>query len=212
MENIMSSITIATTVDNTVIYSSHNMILLREISELDFDVIVREYNMSGPQIDRLHLAARLKINSITNIEVEAIDFLSPREKELQLIYMFRITLMENTIGRFEHALRSKHRYLISEQSRIYDAKYFEAKDILSNTYSSYAINGFVKDYAEELNLNIISAANIIISKFENEQEHLRKLERLRIRHINAIKRINSIDDHTKVKHQIDKDFLLNMLL
>lgn len=208
----MPSIAIASTIENIIIATSDNYILLKEIFEFNFDIIVKEYNLSDDNFNLLSYPCRLKFNNIRDVIVEKITQFSQKDQELIHIYQYRKFLFDSTIGRYEHALRSKYRSLLTEQSRIYDAKFFEAEHIISFNDSPYRKNGFVKDYSEELSIEISVAANMIITKHNNEKEHLKKLERLRIRHFSAIKRIQSKYDYQTVKDQIDKDFLLNMLL
>ena len=111
-------------------------------------------------------------------------------------------------GRFEHAL-NKHRSILSHQTEIYQYKYDEAREIAAgNTIA----DGFVGDYANEIGIDLNAAANLILQKHDDRLQHLRKIERLRIRHFNALKECRTSEDFAKLASELDKDFFVNMLM
>jgi hypothetical protein len=100
-----------------------------------------------------------------------------------------------------------------ELDLVYERKYKEALDILENKDDSiYYYDGLVADYALETGMKIEHAARLIKVKHENAMTHVRKLERLRIRHMTAIKRAKALEELEKVHGAIDKDLFTNMLL
>lgn len=209
----MAWIAIGATVDNIVITVNDDIILVEEAADYDFDVIVKIYQVSDDEYKSLkngNLSWRIRFKSLRETYLEPI-VKSQNQLELTGAYARRINQLINVRGRFEHAL-NKHKPMLSQQLTIYEAKVLEAKEIVSDPSSKYVDDGFVKDYAEEKKLDIRTAATLIITKHENWYEHLRKIERLRLRHLTAIKKAKTSAEFAKVAADIDKDFFINMLL
>lgn len=209
----MAWIAIAATIDNIVISASDDITLLREIADYDFDIIVKICGVSDIEYNELksgNFSWRVRFNNIRSTYLEPFEKTS-HQIELSEIYKLRLIQMIALRGRFEHAL-NKHKSLLSQQFIIYEAKVSEAKDILSDQESIYRSDGFVKDYSEESGIDIKTAASLILTKYNNWHEYLRKLERLRLRHFKLIKTAKSSSDFQKASSLIDKDFFINMLL
>lgn len=209
----MAWIAIAATVDNVVIAAIDDVVLLEEAADYDFDIIVKIYQVSDNEYNSLktgNFSWRIRFKSLRETYLEPITK-TQNQLELTATYSRRLTQLVNVRGRFEHAL-NKHKPMLSQQLTIYEAKLAEAKDIVANPHSQYMNDGFVRDYAEERGLDIKTASVLIITKHTNWYEHLRKIERLRLRHLTAIKKAKSSVDFAKVNAAIDKDFFTNMLL
>lgn len=209
----MSSwIAIASTVDNQVIIAHDEIVLLQEISEYDFDVIVKIYGVVPSEYNALKdgkFDFRIKFNSLRSTELIETEK-TEHANALTEIYRRRLHHIINVRGRFEHAL-NKHKSLLSTQQQIiYNEKVKEAEEIINNQYTTY--DGFVSDYAAEKNMDLLSAANYIITKYNGHKEYLRKIERLRIRHMTAFKKAKTAKDFELAQSAIDKDFFINMLL
>lgn len=209
----MSSwIAIAATIDNQVIIAHDEIVLLQEISEYDFDVTVKIYGVLPNEYNALkegNFNFRIKFNSLRSTELIPIEK-SEHAMSLTDIYKKRLHHIINVRGRFEHAL-NKHRPLLSNQQQlIYDEKVKEAEFIVKN--KTYDYDGFVSDYASEKGLDIPTAANYIITKHKGQVEYLRKIERLRIRHMTAFKKARTAKEFDLAQSAIDKDFFINMLL
>lgn len=206
-------ITIGATVENEVVIASTDNIALEAITEKDFDIIVKTYGVSPVEYQLLigkNYDYRIRYNNIRSIFLENYNR-SDHLQELSSIYEKRLEILQSLRGRIEHAL-TKYKPLISQQLTIYQEKGREARDILENPLSKYIDSGFVKDFSLEMNLDIIAAAKLVDSKFKNWQEHLQKIERLRIRYFNAIKSAKTEDEFTQIKQGIDNDFFINMLM
>ncbi len=210
----MSWIAIAATVDNVIIAVHDDITLLNEAAEYDFDVIVKMYGVSEEEYSKLklgNLSWRIRFNNLRSIYLEPI-IKSNHHEELSKIYSQRLLQLINVRGRFEHAL-NKHKPLLSQQLIIYEAKAKEAKDLIEHSmFSEYFNDGYVKDYAEEVGLDVMIAAKLILTKYNNWHAYLRKLERLRLRHLVTIKKARTVEDFSKIVSAIDKDFFINMLL
>lgn len=209
----MPWIAIAATVDNIVIAAVDDVVLLEEVAEYDFDIIVKIYGVSDIEYSKLkdgNFSWQIKFNNLRSTYLEPINK-SAYYQNLSRIYIKRLTQLSAARGRFEHAF-NKHKVLLSQQYIIYDAKANEAKDILENPNSVYVSDGYVNDYAEEIGIDIKSAATLVLTKYISWHEHLRKLERLRLRHFKAIKTAISNEEFTFAEAALDKDFFINMLL
>lgn len=210
----MPWIAIASTVDNIIIVAVDDITILNEAAEYDFDIIVKIYGISDKEYVDLkagNFSWRIRFNNLRSTYLESIKKTSHQEN-LTKIYIQRLTQLTNIRGRFEHAL-NKHKPLLSQQLIIYEAKAKEANDIIEHgLFSLYFNDGYIKDYAEEVGLDINIAAKLVLTKYNNWHEYLRKLERLRLRHVVAIKKSKTSDDFSKVIAEIDKDFFVNMLL
>jgi len=213
-EKFMRWIAIATTVENDVIIAHDDITVLEQIAEFDFDVIVKVYGISDDEYNELKCESyeyriRFKNARSTYLESWTRDV---RCHTLSSIYATRISAFYTMKGRFEHAL-NKHRTLLTHQTNVYEAKYKEALHIKEHaSRSPYTLDGFVRDYAEEMNIDINTAASIIIMKYDGWYQHMRKIERLRIRHCRAIKIAKTIDDFKRASTALDKDLFINMLL
>ena len=206
----MGWIAIASTVDNIVIAAHDDMNVLEQISEKDFSIIVKIYGLSDAEISNLkegRLDYRIRFNNLRSTYLEKFNR-SSAAAEMSTIYQKRLQIFTAMKGRFEHAL-NKHRSVLSHQSEIYQCKYNEAKEISSGNPIK---DGFVSDYAEEVGLDLESAANLILQKHDDRLQHLRKIERLRIRHFNSLKECRTTEDFARLTSELDKDFFINMLM
>ena len=213
MEDIMRWIAIAATAENEVIAAYEDIVLLEEVASEDFDVIVKIYGVTDTEIEALRSRNwnwRIRFNNLRSTYLEPC-VRSEKAREFSEIYAARIDMMQGLKGRFEHAL-NKHKSLLSQQHVIYHAKAEEAHHIMSFNESPFRNDGYVKDYAEEVGLDIEAAAQLILVKHDGWHQHLRKIERLRIRHFAAIKRARTAEQFKSAAAAIDKDFFINMLL
>jgi len=209
----MRWIAIAATVENEVVAAHEEIVLLEEVAEEDFDVVVRIYGVTDEEHTALKSRSwnwRIRFNNLRSTYLEPCNR-SERVQQLGQIYSSRLDLMSAVRGRFEHAI-NKHRPLLSQQLQVYDAKASEARHILVFPDSEHNDDGFVKDYAEEAGIDIQTAANLILMKHDGWYQHMRKIERLRIRHFSSIKRARTKEEFKAAEAAIDKDFFINMLL
>ena len=209
----MRWIAIAATAENEVIAAYEDIVLLEEVASEDFDVIVKIYGVTEQEHEALRSRNwnwRIRFNNLRSTYLEPCAR-SERARTFSDIYAARIDLMQGLKGRFEHAL-NKHKTLLSQQHVVYRAKAEEARHILAWPDSQFRDEGYVKDYAEEAGLDIETAAQLILVKHDGWHQHLRKIERLRIRHFAAIKRARTAEQFKSASAAIDKDFFINMLL
>jgi hypothetical protein len=209
----MKWIGIAATVENEVIIANDDITILEQVAEQDFKIIVKVYGVSDEEYTALKSGRydyRIRFNNLRSTYLEPYTR-SEETRRFSLIYNARINQMQAARGRFEHAL-NKHRSILSQQMWIYEAKAAEASDILSDPDSPFRKDGFVFDYAQEIDLDIDTAATLVQTKYMGWYDYMRKIERLRIRHFNLIKRATTEEDFKSAAAALDKDFFINMLL
>ena len=210
----MKWIAIAATVENIIIAAHDDIVLLEMAAENDFDVIVKVYGMSDNEYMSLKngdRSWRIRFNNLRSTYLESWQQ-SQREVQLSQIYNRRLHALQSMRGRFEHAL-NKHRTFLTQQDVIYESKAAEIRDMITNGRSSvYYTSGFVVDYALEANLDIETAISLIWVKYTGWKDHLQKIERLRIRHFNAVKMAVTEQEFADAAAALDKDFFINMLL
>lgn len=213
MEKRMRWIAIAATVENEVVAAHEEIVLLEEAAEEDFDVVVKIYGVTDDEHAALKSRSwnwRIRFNNLRSTYLEPVER-SERARTLSEIYSKRLEMMSGLRGRFEHAL-NRHRPLLSQQLTIYEAKCAEAKHILTFSDSDHRDDGFIKDYADEVGIDVDAAAQLVALKHDGWYQHLRNIERLRIRHFSAIKRARTLEEFKDAEKAIDKDFFINMLL
>jgi len=213
LENRMRWIAIAATAENDVIAAHDDITLLETVSEYEFDAIVKVYGLTEDEYQSLKLGNydyRIRFNNLRSTYLEPWTR-DQRTQILSRIYLARINAINGIKGRLEHAL-NKHRTLLTHQTNVYEAKAREADHIRKNVDSPYRMDGFICDYAEEKGLDIDTAAAIVSLKYNGWYEHMRKIERLRLRHFNAVKLARTEEDFKKAAADLDKDLFINMLL
>jgi hypothetical protein len=209
----MRWIAIGATVENVVVAAHDDITLLETVAEYDFDVIVKIYGLSDGEYNEIKAGNydyRIRFNNLRSVYLERVER-TDEVKQLSRIYVKRLQQMVAMRGRYEHAL-NKHRALLSQQYEIYEAKAMEAKDILGDPNSRFLLDGYVRDFAEEANMDTLAAATLIWAKYSNWHEYLRKIERLRLRHFKAVKKARTDEEFMALSAQVDKDFFINMLM
>ena len=210
MESLMGWIAIAATADNTVIYTHSDIVILEQISEMDFGTIVKIYQLADTEIHQLKSGVfdfQIRFNNPRSTYLESCVRLD-HVRDLGDVYARRAMLLTNMRGRFEHAL-NKHRAILGHQAEIYNLKYAEAKSMLAG---ETVTDGMVHDYAQETHMNPHDAAVLIVAKHDDRYQHLRKIERLRLRHFSRLKHAKTPEDFARLEAEIDKDFFINMLM
>ncbi len=209
----MAWIGIATTTDNHIVAANDDITLLELVSENEFDVVTRVYGVTDDEYAELksgNYQFRLRYKNPRSVYLEPWER-SQRAVTISDYYRIRLELITSIRGRYEHAL-GRFRTILSTQPWIYEKKAEEARSILTDPASPFVKDGFVADYAAETGIDSVVAAKIIDLKSRGLLDHLRKVERLRIRHFRLIKKAKNRDDALEILAEVDKDFYINMLL
>lgn len=206
----MGWIAIAATVDNLIIAAHDDIVMLEQISAMDFGSIVKIYGLSDAELGHLragNLDFRIRFNNLRSTYLEPMT--RPKEVvDLSLVYRRRAQMYAAMKGRFEHAL-NKHRSVLSHQMTVYHLKYIEACQILEGRD---VVDGWVNDHAEEHGMTRLESASLIVAKHNDMVQHLRKIERLRLRHFHRLKMAKTEEDFNLLSAEMDRDFFINMLM
>jgi formylmethanofuran dehydrogenase subunit E-like metal-binding protein len=101
--------------------------------------------------------------------------------------------------------------MVPWQQEAYRIKGEQAKKVLSGNYSQNDV-GMVSDYAETMNTDLITAANVINAKHDNHSYLVRKLEQIRIKHQTAIRLAKSRDGIAAIRASMEEDSFFSMLM
>ena len=210
----MAWLCVAANIENEVVYACEDMEELQWLTEPYFNVIPKIFALKDEEIEWLRAGQfdfRIRYNGHRAVYLEKIER-KDDTRQLSKLIMYKHKLFNLFRGRIEHGWH-KAKSLMPELDLVYERKYKEALDILENKDTSiYYHDGLVADYALETGMKMEHAARLIKVKHENAMTHVRKLERLRIRHMTAIKRAKALEELEKVHGAIDKDLFTNMLL
>lgn len=209
----MKYIALASTIDNTVIAADDNFMLLKTVAEKEFDIFVRIYKVDDLEYQSLingNFDYRINHLNVREIKLQ-VYYRSPDAINRSATYKNRITYYKLLISRLDHALK-KYTPVLSHQFIIDLLKQKEADDILGNENSIFIDDGFIKDYADENEIDVQSAATLIGAQYSNLKEDLRKIERLKIRYILRIQAASTMTDFEQLSNDLDKDLFVNMLL
>jgi len=208
----MAWLPVAATIENEVVYACEDMDELQWLTEPYFNVIPKIFAFSDDEISWLkgkNYDFRIRYNGHRAVYLESVK---RKEETIQLskLLTYKHKLYTLFKGRLEHGWH-KAATLMPQLDLVYERKYQEALKVLDGD-QFLARDGLVADYALETGMKIEEAAMLIKVKHENAMTHARKLERLRIRHMAAIKKAKTLEDLEKIHAAIDKDLFTNMLL
>lgn len=206
----MEWLALACTAENEVLAWSNDLSILESACLGDFRAISRIYG-----VDELHAAQLRQYNLDFKLTFEG-----PRKTNL-IAYrksmplailsqqlMNRVGLMKELQERLAHGFK---RFVPVNvwQLQAYELKYAQAKQVIAGETLDI---GLVEDYAAEAGLTLNVAAGLIINKYENKNQLIRKLERLRIRYQIAIRNATNKEEVAAVRSAMEEDSFLSMMM
>jgi len=208
----MQWLAVACTAENEVLAWHESLSVLESACGGEFRAISRVYSVEDSE------AASLRSNNL-NFQLRSINprtfkFVEyDRPDDIKLLSFLLQTKVNLTV---ELHMRIAHGYkrfasMVPWQQEAYRLKGIQAKQVLSGDYS-YNDVGMVLDYAESMNTDLITAANVINAKHENHSYLVRKLEQIRIKHQTAIRAANSKDAIVAIKASMEEDSFFSMLM
>jgi hypothetical protein len=120
----------------------------------------------------------------------------------------RVNLMSELQQRLSHGFK-RFEYRYTWQHEAYELKYQQALNVTVGLGLECSL---VKDYAEETNLDLPTAAHFIVNKYQNRVQTIRKLERLRIRFQQLIRAAKNKEEFAIVRSQMEEDLFLSMMM
>jgi len=206
----MEWLAIAATAENEVLAWSESLAVLESACGNEFRAICRVYGVEDLQAQQLrqnNLDFRLQFNGPRNTT------LIPHRKELDLkalsqLLQTKVGLMKELHTRLSHGFK-RFESVIPWQEEAYEEKYKQAVSVLNGQSDN---TGMVEDYSDESGFDINVSAGLIVNKYQNRKFLIRKLERLRIRHQNAIRLATTREDCNRIRAAMDEDAFLSMMM
>ena len=206
----MEWLALACTAENEVLAWSSDLALLESACLGDFRAISRIYGVSelhATQLRQNNLDFRLKFDGPRKT-----DFVAYKKPvELSILsqqLMQRVGLIKELQERLGHGFK-RFAPVNPWQLQAYELKYNQAKQVIDGAINDV---GLIEDYAEESGLSLSVAASLIINKYENKNQLIRKLERLRMRYQIAIRNATNKEEFAAVRASMEEDSFLTMLM
>lgn len=206
----MKWVAIACSAENETLACADNLALLESACLNEFRAITRIYGVTDQEAQEMkngNLNFRIEFNGpkstklVSHTKSQELDILSK-------ILQTRVRLMHELHQRLAHGFK-RFEDVVPWQHESYEEKYQEALAVLGGNDTDA---GLVQDYAEESGLTINVAAGLIVNKYQNRKFLIRKLERLRIRHQIAIRKVESKEDYEKCRSAMEEDAFLSMMM
>lgn len=206
----MNWIALAASAENYLLAWHENLALLESACLGEFRAICRVYSIGDVEYEQLknrNLDFSIKFSGPRTTELVG----SKKPNDLELlseILQVRVNLTSELHQRISHGYK-RFATVVPWQQDAYRLKEQQAIAVLDGNTSDI---GFVEDYAAEANLDVEVAARMILTKAKNHSDLIRKLERLRIRHQEAIRLASTKTEFAQVKARMDEDAFLSMLM
>lgn len=206
----MNWIALAASAENYLLAWHENLALLESACLGEFRAICRVYSISDIEYEQLknqNLDFSIKFSGPRTTELVG----SKKPNDLELlseILQTRVSLTNELHQRISHGYK-RFATVVPWQQDAYRLKEQQAIAVLNGITSDI---GFVEDYAAEVNLDIEIAARMILTKAKNHNDLIRKLERLRIRHQEAIRSASTKIEFAQARARMDEDAFLSMLM
>lgn len=206
----MNWIALACSAENHVLAWNESLALLESACASEFRAICRVYGVDDIEYQQLkngNLDFRVKFSGPRNTELVGSKKTNDLESLSQLLQA-RVNMLSELHQRLAHGYK-RFANVVSWQDTAYLLKKGQAYAVLGGVRNDI---GFVEDYAEEAKLDLEVAARMIIVKSTNQEALIRKLERLRIRHQEAIRSASNKLELSKARAAMDEDAFLSMLM
>jgi hypothetical protein len=208
----MQWLAVACTAENEVLAWHESLSILESACGGEFRAISRVYSVEDREMEALrsnNLNFQLRSVNPRTFTFEEYD----RPDDIKLLSLLLQTKVNLTV---ELHMRIAHGYkrflsMVPWQQEAYRLKGIQAKQVLSGNHLLSEV-GMIADYAETMNIDILTAANIINVKNENHTYLIRKLEQIRIKHQAAIRAANSKDAVVAIRASMEEDSFFSMLM
>lgn len=206
----MNWIALACSAENHVLAWNESLALLESACASEFRAICRVYSVDDVEYQQLkngNLDFRVKFSGPRNTELVGAKKTNDLESLSQLLQA-RVTILTELHQRLAHAYK-RFADVVPWQQTAYLLKKGQAWAVLGGVRDNI---GLIEDYAEETSLDLETAARMIVVKSTNQEALIRKLERLRIRHQEAIRNASNKVELSQARAAMDEDAFLSMLM
>ena len=208
----MQWLAVACTAENEVLAWHESLSVLESACGGEFRAISRVYSVEDREAEALRANnLNFQLRSINARTFTFVEYERPDDiKLLSLLLQTKVNLTVELHMRIAHGYK-RFVNMVPWQQEAYRLKGQQAQQVISGNYSFDDV-GMVADYAEVIGSDILTAANIINAKHENQSYLIRKLEQIRIKHQAAIRAANSKDAVVAIRASMEEDSFFSMLM
>lgn len=206
----MNWLALACTAEGELLAWNESLAVLESACGGEFRAICRVYSVDekvAEEFKKGNLDYVLRFKNARTTEFVAEE----RTKDIKILSMQLQAKVNLTI---ELGMRIAHGYkrfndMVPWQQEAYKIKAEQANRVISNIDGDI---GMVVDYANVIGTDILTAAKVIKVKNDNQEGLIRKLEYIRIKHQDAIRKAIDKEDMTKIRAAMEEDSFLSMLM
>ena len=208
----MQWLAVACTAENEVLAWNESLSILESACGGEFRAISRVYSVEPHEVEALRSNnLNFQLRSVNPRTFTFVEY--NRSDDIKLLSLLLQTKVNLTV---ELHMRIAHGYkrfanMVPWQQEAYRLKAIQAKQIMSGNYTLDEV-GMVADYAEIMNTDLLTAANVINVKNDNHSYLVRKREQIRIKHQAAIRAANSKDAVVAIRASMEEDSFFSMLM
>ena len=208
----MQWLAIACTAENEVLAWHESLSILESACGGEFRAISRVYSVEDHEAEALRSNnLNFQLRSVNPRTFNFIEYNRPDDiKLLSFLLQTKVNLTVELHMRIAHGYK-RFVNTVPWQQEAYRLKAIQAKQVISGNYSLDEV-GMVADYAEIMNTDLLTAANIVNVKNDNHSYLVRKLEQIRIKHQAAIRSANSKDAVVAIRASMEEDSFFSMLM
>lgn len=208
----MQWLAVACTAENEVLAWHESLSILESACGGEFRAISRVYSVEDREAEALRANnLNFQLRSVNPRTFNFIEYSRPDDiKLLSFLLQTKVNLTVELHMRIAHGYK-RFVNMVPWQQEAYRLKAIQAKQVISGSYSLDEV-GMVSDYAEVMNTDLLTAANVINVKHDNHSYLVRKLEQIRIKHQAAIRAANSKDAVVAIRASMEEDSFFSMLM
>ena len=208
----MQWLAVACTAENEVLAWSESLSILESACGGEFRAISRVYSVEDKEVEALRSNnLNFQLRSVNPRTFAFVEYNRPDDiKLLSLLLQTKVNLTIELHMRIAHGYK-RFANMVPWQQEAYRLKVMQAKQIMTGNYTLDEV-GMVADYAEIMNTDLLTAANVINAKNDNHSYLVRKLEQIRIKHQAAIRAANSKDAVVAIRASMEEDSFFSMLM
>lgn len=208
----MQWLAVACTAENEVLAWNESLSILESACGGEFRAISRVYSVEDKEVEALRSNnLNFQLRSVNPRTFNFIEYQRPDDiKLLSLLLQTKVDLTVELHMRIAHGYK-RFASMVPWQQEAYRLKGEQAKKVLAGHYSLDDV-GMISDYAETMNTDLLTAANVVNAKHDNHSYLVRKLEQIRIKHQAAIRAANSKDAVIAIRASMEEDSFFSMLM
>ena len=206
----MNWLALACTAEGELLAWNESLAVLESACGGEFRAICRVYSVEDNVVAEFRKGNLDYVLQFKNARTTEFIF-EERAKDIKILSMQLQAKVNLTL---ELGMRIAHGYkrfndMVPWQQEAYKIKAEQAYRVITNTEGDI---GMVVDYANVIGTDVLTAANVIKVKNDNQQGLIRKLEYIRLKHQQAIREAIDKEDMTKIRAAMEEDSFTSMLM